>query len=753
MNTEQTTNTEPEATPPAHPESKADAGTESPTPEQAVAAAPQAAAPQAAEPPAAEHAAAQPAAEHAAAPPDAPEAPEDAQPPAPPRAGARSGADEYREEPGDDIGNRVRRGGPPDDIGNRLPRGGGAGGGHRQVEKQRGPAPVAGGRASGRAVAEGQVAVAAAAPAAAPAVAPAASPAGDAEAAPAIVGGEDAAPAAGLAGGDAPAKKRRRRRRRKGAGAGPGAEGAAASGEGQAGAQAEGAEGEEAEGAEGEEAEGAEGEETEGTEGEETTEGAEGEAAGAEGERPRRRKGAPRVERERPAFSIGEEVFGKVSKVTDSAVWIDIAGKAIGLFNRSELVDDDPPVEGDQFIATVASTGVRGGMLMLSRLPLILEETRKVLEAAAASSEPVMGFVTGAVKGGLEVDLGGLRAFAPASHVDLRHGADLNHLVGQRLDFIVTQYAKKGRDVVVSRRRMLEEDDKKVRTEALAKIEPGSVHMGVVRKVVAWGAFIALPDAGGVEGLVHLTDASHDRGARLNDIFKPGAEIEVKVLRVDEKGKLWLSRRAVVADPWDAVKEKYAVGSRHKGKVARLQPFGAFIELEQGIDGLIHTGDLSIKPIEHPQEVVKIGDEIDVIVATCDPGAHKIGLHPAPPPGEEAEPRQKVMPHKIVKVAVASVTEGGLVVRVLGTTGRASRGFIPAGHTGTPRGSDLRKDFPIGTQFDAKVLEIDPRRGEAKLSIRAVKEDAEKHAYQQYRAGVARDAKFGTFADLMKKGT
>jgi ribosomal protein S1 len=298
---------------------------------------------------------------------------------------------------------------------------------------------------------------------------------------------------------------------------------------------------------------------------------------------------------------------------------------------------------------------------------------------------------------------------------------------------------------------MLEEDSKKARAEAVSKIEPGSVHMGVVRKVVAWGVFVALPDAGNIEGLVHMTEASHDRGARIVDLFKTGAEIEVKVLRIDEKGKLWLSRKAVIADPWDAVKDKYTVGSRHKGKIARLQPFGAFIELESGIDGLIHTADLSLKPIQHPQEVVKIGDEIEVVVASCDSGARKIGLHPAPPAGEEAEPRQRVQPHKAVKVTVAQVIEGGLIVRVLGVTGRASRGFIPAGHTGTARGTDLRKEFPVGTMLEAKVIEIDPRRGEAKLSIRALKDDAEKQAYQQYRAGVAREAKFGTFADLMKK--
>src|SRR5205085_3755777 len=130
-----------------------------------------------------------------------------------------------------------------------------------------------------------------------------------------------------------------------------------------------------------------------------------GEAGEAEG-KGRRRRGRP-PERERPAFSIGEEVFGKVCKVTETAAWIDIAGKATGLFDRRELMDEEPPQEGDQFIATVASTGVRGGMLMLSRLSIILDESRKVLEAAAQSGEPVNGFVTGAVKGGLEVDLGG----------------------------------------------------------------------------------------------------------------------------------------------------------------------------------------------------------------------------------------------------------------------------------------------------------------------------------------------------------
>lgn len=551
----------------------------------------------------------------------------------------------------------------------------------------------------------------------------------------------DAGAAAVPQAGDAPAKKRRRRRRKKhGQGATPGAAAAEGSAEGAEGGSAgdDESEGEETS-AEGEHAEG---------------EHAEGGAA-PEGDKARqgkKRKGPPLPPREKPAFGVGEEIFGKVERITDDAIWIDIAGKALGLFDRRELGTDDLPQDGDQFLATVASVGIRGGMLVLSRTAADLDKAREAAEAASKSNEPIEGFVTGVVKGGLEVDLHGLRAFAPASHMDLRHGVDLTYLVGQRLDFFVTQYAKKGRDVVVSRKRMLEEEARQVRAGILSTLEPGTVHQGIVRTVMPWGVFVALPEAAGIEGLVHLTEASHDRGAKLQEIFRVGEPIEVKVVRIDEKGKLWLSRKAAQSDPWEEVKQKYAVGTKHRGKVVRLQAFGAFIELESGIDGLCHTADLSIKPIEGPQEVVKVGDEIDVVVASSDPSGHRIGLHPALPAGSEDEPKQRVQLYKPIKAAVVQTSEAGLLVRILGVTGRAARGFVPAGQTGTPRGADLRKEFPVGQVLDAKVIDMDVRKSDVKLSVRALKDDAEKQAYQQYRAGVARDAKFGTFADLMKKG-
>lgn len=403
---------------------------------------------------------------------------------------------------------------------------------------------------------------------------------------------------------------------------------------------------------------------------------------------------------------------------------------------------------GAPFVGLVHNDGGRGGLVVLTHHPKRLSKAKRLVADASKSGALVFGLVTGTIKGGVEVDVDGLRAFAPASHVELRPGADLSHLVGKRLPFAVTQYAKRGRDVVLSRRSLLEGEAKEKREEALKKLEMGAVVEGVVRTVVPFGAFI---DVGGVEGLVPLSEMSHNRADQPKDVFKVGETQKVKILRVDEKGKLWLSRRAAIEDPWGQVASKYAQGTKHTGKVARLQPFGAFIELESGIDGLIHTADLSVKRIEHPEEVVKVGDEIEVVVASVDSRQHRIALHPAPTGEAANETPQRVQLHKTVKVVVVAVETGGLTVRVLGATGRNARGFVSASATGTPRGTELRKLFPVGKELEAKIIEMDPRRGELKLSVKALNEETERNAYQQYRAQVKREAKFGTFADLLAK--
>jgi len=410
-----------------------------------------------------------------------------------------------------------------------------------------------------------------------------------------------------------------------------------------------------------------------------------------------------------------------------------------------------PPIVlelGAHFVGLVHNDGSRGGLIVLTRHPRRIRASKLSASAAFREKTLISGLVTGVVRGGVEVDVGGLRAFAPGSHLDLRPGADLRPLVGRRLDFLVTQYGKRGRDVVLSRRPMLESEAKAHRAEALERVQVGAIVPAVVKSVVSFGAFL---DIGGVEGLVTLQEMSHNRGDGPHDVFRAGETVDVRIIRMDEKGKIWLSRKSAIPDPWDDAMKKYGVGTRHSGKVVRLQPFGAFVELEPGIDGLIHVGDLSIKPIEHPSDVVKVGDPIEVVVAQLDPVSHKIGLHPAPTGAAAEEAPQRVQMHKALKVQVMAIEPGGLVVRILGATGRHARGYITAMATGTPRGTELRKPFPVGTTLDAKVIEMDPRRGEIKLSIKALHEDTERTAYQQYRQQVTREAKFGTFGDLLAK--
>src|SRR5262245_18670475 len=359
--------------------------------------------------------------------------------------------------------------------------------------------------------------------------------------------------------------------------------------------------------------------------------GAEGaEAGGHETPRPPR---ASRPASERAPFHVGEEVFGKVTAVLDTAIMIDLSGKALAIFDRSEMETDDlVPSIGDRFVARVHNDGIRGGLVVLSRKPLREEEIKPKVEQAHKDGTLVSGLITGVIKGGVEVDIYGLRAFAPASGMDLHpQNANFASLLGTRMEFKVVQYEKAGRDVVVTRRPMLEAEAHERRKHALTLLQEGQVMHGVVRTVVEWGAFVALPEAENLEGLVHITEASHDPRTPLAEIVKPGEKLEVKIIKIDEKGKIWLSRKALIADPWGEARSKFARGSRHTGKVTRLEKFGAFVELEPGIEGLLHIADLSFDRIEHPNLLLKDGQDLDVVIASFDMRSKKVSLHPAPP--------------------------------------------------------------------------------------------------------------------------
>jgi small subunit ribosomal protein S1 len=455
---------------------------------------------------------------------------------------------------------------------------------------------------------------------------------------------------------------------------------------------------------------------------------------------------------DRAPFHTGEEVFGKVTAVLETAIMVDLSGKALAIFDRNEMEPDDlVPAVGDRFVARIHNDGLRGGLVVLTRKPLREEEAKPKVEQASKDGTLVSGLITGVIKGGVEVDIDGLRAFAPASGMDL-HPANANFaiLVGQRVEFKVVQYEKGGRDVVVSRRPMLEAEAHERRKHAITLLQEGQVMNGVVRTVVEWGAFVALPEAENLEGLVHASEASHDARTPLTELFRAGDRIEVKITKIDERGKIWLSRKALVEDPWAIAKQKYAQGSSHKGKVTRLEKFGAFVELEPGIDGLLHVQDLSLERIEHPEAVLKVDQELDVIVHHFDPRSKKLTFHLAPKPEHANEAPQKIVRNALVKAEVVKGEAAGVLVRLMGVTGRAARGFIPGAQTGTARGTDLRKVFKPGTVLDLKVVDLDPRNGEPKLSLRGFKEDEERRAHKEYRAKLKAEGGFGTLGDLLK---
>jgi small subunit ribosomal protein S1 len=414
------------------------------------------------------------------------------------------------------------------------------------------------------------------------------------------------------------------------------------------------------------------------------------------------------------------------------------------------------PAVGDRFVASVLRDGSRGGLVVLTRKPLREEVAKTAVFEASKAGALVKGLITGVIKGGVEVSIQGLRAFAPASGMDLHpQNANFASLLGQVMDFKVTQCDEKARDVVVTRRPMLEAEAHERRKTALTHLVEGQVLKGTVRTVVEWGAFIALSDAGGLEGLVHISEASHDPKAKIADLLAPGDEIEVKITKIDERGKIWLSRKALLEDPWAEAKTKYAPGKMLEATISRVEPFGAFVRLDDEIDGLIHFSDLTAAPrfgykkVEHPKELVSVGDKIEVVIHHFDIKSRKLTLHVAPPENKRDEAPQKIARNASVQAEVIRAEAAGLIVRILGVTGRSSRGFIPAGQTGTQRGTDLRKRFKEGTLLSVKVIDVDPRRLEPKLSIKQHAEDEEKRAHREYRKQVARESGFGTLGDLL----
>jgi small subunit ribosomal protein S1 len=379
--------------------------------------------------------------------------------------------------------------------------------------------------------------------------------------------------------------------------------------------------------------------------------------------------------------------------------------------------------------------------------------------------------VTGVNKGGLEVDLGGMRAFVPTSQIDVRFVEDPSQFVGQKHKFRVTEL--RGGNAILSRRALIEEERAGKAAELRKHLEVGAQLDGVVTSVRDFGAFV---DLGGLEGLVHVSELSHARVAHAQDVVKPGQNVRVQVLRIekDEKGhdKVALSLRALEQDPWDAARPQLAEGKKLQGKVARLQPFGAFVELFPGVDGLVHVSALSDRHVQHPREVVKEGEIIWVQIESVDDSSRRVALRKiteeeaqSPEPvarperherGERTERGSSDKPaaggkrNKVGDVVDATVDKCeafGVFVHWEG-----GKGLIPNAELGTPRGSDNKKTNPVGSAFKAQIIEVDDR-GRYRLSKTSADRAVDRADYQEYQRKQSKTAPgkgFGTLGDLLR---
>jgi len=333
-------------------------------------------------------------------------------------------------------------------------------------------------------------------------------------------------------------------------------------------------------------------------------------------------KDKPRTKRPK----VGDVVRGKVISVSKEAVFIDVGGKAEGQLDRGQVSDHEGKLLvkiGDEVEArVVADTG--GVLTLRTKLGRGPSASAELVQAQELGI-PVDGLVTEVVKGGVSVEVAGVRGFCPASQIDNRYVEDLSVFVGQRLTFRVTRY--EGRNLVLSRRALLDEEKEKRAVETRKNLLPGAVIRG---KVVGFKPFGAFVDLGGIEGMLHVSELGFTRVDKPEDVLRLGQELDVAILKVEpgEKGdRISLSLKALASDPWRDATANLTEGARVKGTVTRLQPFGAFVEIAPGVEGLVHISELGAgRRINHPKEVVSVGQQVEASVLSVDHDKRRLSL-------------------------------------------------------------------------------------------------------------------------------
>jgi small subunit ribosomal protein S1 len=449
-------------------------------------------------------------------------------------------------------------------------------------------------------------------------------------------------------------------------------------------------------------------------------------------------------------FERGQTLEGTIVAIGPEVAFVDVGGKGEATIEVAELKDADGDIEvsvGDRIQAVVVSTA---GGLTLSRRLARGAATDRQLEDAYRSGLPVEGKVEQEVKGGYEVRIGRQRAFCPFSQIDVVRSESSAHL-GRVYAFRITEYSEGGRNIVLSRRALVEEEEKARAAEVRKAVVAGAVLTGRVASVREFGAFVDL--GGGVQGLLHVSDMGWSRVADTSAIVKPGDEITVKVLRVDEgTRKISLGLKQLAADPWSRVPESYEVGQVRTGRVTRVADFGAFVELEPGVEALAHVSTFApTGKSERWSSQVPPGTTGAFEILSIDLEKKRIGVALVPELSMQAgtaPSRREIVPGARLTGKVERHEPFGVFVFL--APGRT--GLIPTSETGVAKDSDVARAFPIGADVEVVVLEVDPSARRIRLSAKAILDAQEADEVREYaeRADNAPADGFGSLADKLR---
>jgi small subunit ribosomal protein S1 len=414
----------------------------------------------------------------------------------------------------------------------------------------------------------------------------------------------------------------------------------------------------------------------------------------------------------------GEVVKGRIVSITKDFVMVDIGYKSEGQIPIAEFTAPDGEITaqvGDQVEALLEGSETEEGPLMLSKNKASRIKVWEEISYAYHNEATVEGTIVAKVKGGLSVDLGGILAFLPGSQVDLVPVRHTDHLIGQTTTFNVLKFNRKRRNVVLSRRSLLEKAKEDAKATLLATLEEDKVVDGVIKNITDYGVFV---DLGGLDGLLHITDLSYGRIRHPADLFKVGDTIAVKVLSFDrEKERISLGLKQLTPDPWTTVGEKYPLTSRVTGKVVSLTDYGAFVELEAGVEGLIHISEMSwTRKIRHPNQILTVGDMVEVVVLELDPQRKRISLslkQVEPNPWEVIGEKYPV--GSVIEGKIKNITDFGIFIGIdEGIDGLVHISDI----SWTKRFKHPSELYKKGQTVQAKVLYIDKENERFSLSIK-----------------------------------